>query len=131
MSQLIRTPANWMEWSKIFTDACIWLPLLQEICIRTGISIAMPIEEESPGTCVVFIVGRKFVFKLFPPFLPSDYAHEVDAYRILGDRLDPFLARLVSHGIIEKIKSAGIIWFFNIAKDSRSAKLSMIRCHLA
>ncbi len=101
MSQLIKTPTNWAEWSKIFGDPQIWQLILIEICKKTGITPALPFAAGYPGTCAVFAVEREFVIKIFPPFLPGDYSHELSAYRLLGDRLDPFLPKLASFGIIE------------------------------
>jgi hygromycin-B 7''-O-kinase len=89
---------NLGSWNRIFTDRRLWQPVVLDICRRTGLAEGQRIDSTFPGTCAVFVVDKTVVIKVFPPFLTDDYRRAVEVYRLIGDSLDPYTAKLLAHG---------------------------------
>ncbi|MCI0576829.1 MAG: aminoglycoside phosphotransferase family protein [Chloroflexi bacterium] len=89
----------WPEWGAAFTNVTLWRPLLAHLYQQAGLGELGAVEAGFPGSCAVFIVDRQVVIKLFPPFLPQDYERELDVYHLLDGRLEPYLPRLLAHGV--------------------------------
>ncbi len=88
---------TWAEWSRLFTDAKLWAPVVQHICRETGTATANAIEAGYPGTCAVFVVDRQVVVKIFPPVL-HDFDRELEAYRLLDGQSVVPLPNLLAQG---------------------------------
>jgi hygromycin-B 7''-O-kinase len=84
----------------LLTDAAFWRPVVEAIAIQSGLPVPDRLEPGYPGSCAVFIADSAWVVKIFPPFFAADHGREVEAYRLLGDRLNPNLPRLLAAGTL-------------------------------
>ena len=91
-------PDNWGQWAPMLKDVALWRPVIQCICQENELGPVEEIEGGYAGTCAVFIVDRQTVIKIFPPFLPDDFLREVEAYELVGARLDPYMPELLAYG---------------------------------
>jgi hygromycin-B 7''-O-kinase len=94
------------EWGRIFTDAAVWRPLVEEICRRHGIADARDVRAGFPGSNAVFVVDDRAVVKIAAPFWREDFAREQEVTAFVAGRTGLPAPRLLAHGTI----TAGDEW---------------------
>jgi hygromycin-B 7''-O-kinase len=98
---MLPIPQSWHEWGRMFTDAALWRPAVQQIYRASGLGVAGEVEAGYPGTCAVFIVDGRAVVKIYPPTLHRDFGREREAYRLLDGRLGRTLPAVLAEGIFQ------------------------------
>jgi aminoglycoside phosphotransferase (APT) family kinase protein len=87
-------------YARTFTDPDYWLPYVNEICARHGLTSSGPFRAGLPGTNPVFVVGERYAVKLFTHLFDGaeSLTAELGLYQLLA-RAEGFPAPvLVAHG---------------------------------
>lgn len=107
---LLPTVDSWEEWGRIFTNASVWRPVVEQIwaenatlALVTGIPAPRRLTAGFPGTCAVWVIESPVardavVVKLFPPMVARDHRRELIVYRLLQGRV-PGLPALLADGV--------------------------------
>jgi hygromycin-B 7''-O-kinase len=85
-------PINLADWSRIFTDAAYWRPLIEEVWRRHGLGHPREISPGFPGSNAVFVVDRALVVKIAWPFERAGFYRELELLRLLA----PYRATLLT-----------------------------------
>lgn len=89
---------SWSAYRRVFGKRRVWTKGVGEICARHGIP-ARRLETTYPGTCIVLLVNRRRLVKLFPPFLAGDCAVEASALAAVR-RARVRAPRVVARGVL-------------------------------
>ncbi len=107
------------SWGAIFTDINLWRPVVRRICQSHQLGEARAIEAGYPGSCVVFIVDRSAVVKIYPPIFAADFDRERIVYATLQDRL-PHMPRVLAEGVYhDRIEWPYLVFSFCPGKPIR------------
>jgi hygromycin-B 7''-O-kinase len=88
--------ASLKDWSRIFTDAGYWRPLIEEVWRRHGLGHPQEIMPGFPGSNAVFVVDGALVVKIAWPFERDDFYRELELLRLLA----PCRAALLTPGVV-------------------------------
>ena len=107
--------ADIADWGRVFTDVAVWRPLVQAVLRRHDLVHCYACTEVQPGeragTHAVFVVGERWVVKIYGPFWSGDREREIALYRrferlsTIGDGVA--LPRLVAAGRLDPCTPGG------------------------